>query len=42
MSFDNVGAAAALNSSAADMARWVKMLLECGREGARRRGRRAC
>ena len=29
--FDNVGAAGAINSSAADMARWVKMLVECGR-----------
>jgi len=34
MSFENVGAAAAVNSSASDMARWVRMLLECGRKGA--------
>jgi CubicO group peptidase (beta-lactamase class C family) len=34
MSFDNVGAAAAVHSSASDMARWVRMLLECGRKGA--------
>ena len=33
MSFDNVGAAGAVHSSASDMARWVKMLLECGRKG---------
>jgi CubicO group peptidase (beta-lactamase class C family) len=32
MSFENVGAAAAVRSSASDMARWVKMLLECGRK----------
>jgi CubicO group peptidase (beta-lactamase class C family) len=31
MSFDNVGAAASIHSSASDMARWVRMLLECGR-----------
>ena len=31
--FDNAAAAAGLRSSAADMARWVRMLLECG--GAR-------
>jgi len=30
--FENVGAAAAVNSSASDLARWVKMLLECGRK----------
>jgi CubicO group peptidase (beta-lactamase class C family) len=31
MSFDNVGPAASINSSVSDMARWVRMLLECGR-----------
>lgn len=31
MDFDNVGAAGAINSTASDMARWVRMLLECGR-----------
>ena len=41
MTFDNAGAAAAVNSSASDMARWVRMLLECGRQGRARRGRRA-
>lgn len=34
MRADNCGAAAAVNSSASDMARWVRMLLECGRQGA--------
>jgi CubicO group peptidase (beta-lactamase class C family) len=34
MSFDNVGAAGAVHSSASDMARCVRMLLECGRKGA--------
>ena len=33
--FDNCGAAGAINSSASDMARWLRMLLECGRSGAR-------
>jgi CubicO group peptidase (beta-lactamase class C family) len=32
MSFDNVGAAGAVHSSASDMARWVRMLLECSRK----------
>ena len=31
MDFTNAGAAAALQSSASDMARWLAMLLECGR-----------
>jgi CubicO group peptidase (beta-lactamase class C family) len=31
MRFDNVGPAASINSSASDMARWVRMLLECVR-----------
>lgn len=31
MNFDNAAAAAGLNSSASDLARWVRMLLECGR-----------
>ena len=34
MAFDNCGAAGAINSSASDMARWLRMLLECGRAGA--------
>jgi CubicO group peptidase (beta-lactamase class C family) len=34
MTFDNAGAAGAVNSSASDMARWVKMLLECSRKDA--------
>ncbi len=34
MQADNCGAAGAINSSASDMARWLKMLLECGRRGA--------
>jgi CubicO group peptidase (beta-lactamase class C family) len=33
MRFDNAAAAAGLNSSAADLARWVGMLLECGTDG---------
>jgi CubicO group peptidase (beta-lactamase class C family) len=32
MDFANAGAAASLHSSASDMARWLTMLLECGRE----------
>ena len=32
MDFANAGAAAGLRSSASDMARWLTMLLECGRE----------
>lgn len=32
--FDNAAAAAGLRSSAADMARWLRMLVECGRAGA--------
>jgi CubicO group peptidase (beta-lactamase class C family) len=35
MAFDNCGAAGAINSSASDMARWLRMLLECGRAGAK-------
>lgn len=35
MQADNCGAAGAINSSAADMARWLRMLLECGRLGPR-------
>jgi CubicO group peptidase (beta-lactamase class C family) len=31
MDFDNVGAAGSINSTATDMARWVRMLVECGR-----------
>jgi hypothetical protein len=31
MPFDNAAAAAGLNSTASDLARWVKMLVECGR-----------
>jgi CubicO group peptidase (beta-lactamase class C family) len=31
MDFGNAGAAASLSSSASDMARWLEMLLECGR-----------
>jgi CubicO group peptidase (beta-lactamase class C family) len=31
MDFGNAGAAAGINSSASDMARWLTMLLECGR-----------
>ena len=31
MSFDNAAAAAGLNSTAGDLARWVRMLIECGR-----------
>jgi len=34
MHADNCGAAGAINSSASDMARWLQMLLECGRRGA--------
>ena len=34
MHADNCGAAGAINSSASDMARWLRMLLECGRQGA--------
>lgn len=34
MRTDNCGAAAAVNSSASDMARWLRMLLECGGPGA--------
>jgi len=34
MQADNCGAAGAINSSASDMARWLRMLLECGRRGA--------
>jgi len=34
MQADNCGAAGAINSSASDMARWLRMLLECGRQGA--------
>lgn len=34
MRADNCGAAGAINSSASDMARWLRMLLECGRPGA--------
>ena len=34
MPADNCGAAGAINSSASDMARWLRMLLECGRRGA--------
>jgi CubicO group peptidase (beta-lactamase class C family) len=34
MAFDNCGAAGAINSSASEMARWLRMLLECGRAGA--------
>ena len=34
MQADNCGAAGAINSSVADMARWLRMLLECGRRGA--------
>jgi CubicO group peptidase (beta-lactamase class C family) len=34
MQADNCGAAGAINSSASDMARWLLMLLECGRRGA--------
>jgi CubicO group peptidase (beta-lactamase class C family) len=33
MRFDNAAAAAGLNSSAADLSRWVAMLLECGTGG---------
>jgi len=35
MVFDNCGAAGAINSSASEMARWLRMLLECGRAGAK-------
>ena len=31
MNFDNAAAAAGINSSASDLARWLRMLLECGR-----------
>jgi CubicO group peptidase (beta-lactamase class C family) len=41
MDFANAGAAAALQSSASDMARWVAMLLECGR-GEQAAAGRAC
>jgi hypothetical protein len=41
MDFANAGAAAALQSSASDMARWVAMLLECGR-GEQAPAGRAC
>ncbi len=34
MQADNCGAAGAVNSSANDMARWVRMLVECARPGA--------
>ena len=34
MQADNCGAAGAINSSASDMARWLRMLLECGRRDA--------
>jgi hypothetical protein len=34
MQADNCGAAGAINSSASEMARWLRMLLECGRRGA--------
>jgi CubicO group peptidase (beta-lactamase class C family) len=34
MQADNCGAAGAVNSSANDMARWVRMLVECSRAGA--------
>jgi CubicO group peptidase (beta-lactamase class C family) len=32
MQADNCGAAGAINSSASEMARWLRMLLECGRD----------
>ena len=34
MQADNCGAAGAINSSVTDMARWLRMLVECGRKGA--------
>jgi CubicO group peptidase (beta-lactamase class C family) len=36
MDFGNAGAAAGISSSASDLARWLTMLLECGREEAGR------
>jgi CubicO group peptidase (beta-lactamase class C family) len=41
MDFDNAGAAAGIRSSASDMARWLTMLLECGR-GKEAPAGRAC
>src|SRR4029453_13930024 len=35
MAFDNCGAAGAINSSPSDRARWLRMLLGCGRAGAK-------
>jgi CubicO group peptidase (beta-lactamase class C family) len=34
MSFENAAGAVGVNSTAAEMARWLTMLLECGRKGA--------